>query len=667
MSSDVNADAGVGVTVDADVDVDVVVVGGGPAGCSAAMTLARRGRSVLLLDRSASPRDKACGDGLTRASLAQLGALGVEPTLTPYQAVRGTRLSFASGPEFTRASLDGRGRVVPRATLDALLAAEARARGVTVAPSCRVTGLLRDEGPAGRTVGVRYVDGATIRDVTSRFVIAADGANSALAREAGLARPADRSGFAVRAYVSGLGDLADEFRVFVPLVDPDSGRTLPGYGWVFPVSDDVANVGVGCLRIRPQDSSVNLRTVFRSFLGSLDSAGPPRPGPLRGAPLPCDFDPARCASGALVLVGDAARLVDPLSGEGIDTALGSGALAAELIDRSLAVGRREVPTYGAELRRRFGRRIDAAWSLVEHHEFVWGVVNGIATVDRPLYRGARRAVRTYDCEEPAPERTAEPAELSRWLAEHELLNEVRSVQRAVREETRAELPMLAGAVTELRDPAAEQVRIASLLVCAGALAATHRRRREAVRLAVASELACLALAAHEDVLDSLPGGEGPRSANLFAVSAGDYLLFRALELAAGVGAWAVRLMSRASADVCVGTLLARPDTSGPPPAARAAEAIALTTGTVFALPVTLGAHLAQADPATAARMSAAARALGIAWHAAGRGVRTSPVLLKAACTALGQHPTEQTLRGLITSCTQLAPPAARRNAPSRGS
>ncbi len=142
-------------------------------------------------------------------------------------------------------------------------------------------------------------------------------------------------------------------------------------------------------------------------------------------------------------MGDAARLVDPLSGEGIDTALESGALAADLIERSLAVGACDVPAYGAELQRRFGRRIDAAWSLVENHEFVWGVVNGIATVDRPLYRGARRAVHTYDCDE--PEQSEGPATLRSWLEEHNLLNDVRAAQRAVREETQVELPMLAGA------------------------------------------------------------------------------------------------------------------------------------------------------------------------------------------------------------------------------
>ncbi|NML52519.1 geranylgeranyl reductase family protein [Streptomyces sp. R302] len=577
-------------------DVDVVVVGAGPAGCAAATSLARRGRTVLLLDRSPIPREKACGDGLTRASLAQLDLLGCRPELAPFQSVRGTRLSFASGAEFTRATPGGRGRVVPRAVLDALLADRARSAGVTVAPSCRATGLLRE---AGRTVGVRYVDGADDRQVTSRFVVAADGATSALARAGGLARPTDRTGFAVRAYVGGLRGLTDEFRVLVPLVDPATGRTLPGYGWVFPVSADVANVGVGCLRIRPQDAGVNLRTVFRDFLGTLESDGSPRPGPLRGAPLPCDFDPERCSAGALVLVGDAARLVDPLSGEGIDTALESGALAADMIERALAAGRYEVPGYGAELRRRFGRRMDAAWSLVEHHEFVWNVVSGAASVERPLHRGARRAVSAYDRGAPEPAEAEGPAALRLWLARHGLLDEVRAARRAVREEAGDELPLLAGAVTELRDAMAEQTRIASLLVCAGILAAPARRR-DARRLAVASELACLALAAHEDVLDALPDG-GPRAANLFAVSAGDALLCRSLERAADVGAWAVRLMSRASADVCAGTLLGGPG------------AVALTTGTVFALPVRLGAHLAHADPATVTRLTAEGRSLGTTW------------------------------------------------------
>lgn len=608
-------------------DVDVVVVGAGPAGSATATHLARRGRSVLLLDRAAFPREKACGDGLTLASMAQLADLGVEQLLAHYQPVHATRLSFASGPEFARATSGRPGRVVPRAALDTLLGEQARAAGVAVALSCRVTRLLRDNS---RMVGVRYRDGATSREATSRFVVAADGANSAMARQAGLAQPNQRAGFAVRAYVSGLGELADEFRVLVPLIDPDSGRTLPGYGWVFPVSANLANVGVGFLRIRPADQHVNLRTVFRNFLGSLRSGSQVRAGPLRGAPLPCDFDPERCAAEGIVLVGDAARLVDPLSGEGIDTALESGALAADMIDRALAAGAHDVPTYGAELRRLFGPRIDAAWSLVANYEFVWGVASSVATVDRPLYRGVRRAVRTYDRDEPSL--PVPRGGVCSWLAEQGLLEDVRAVQRAMREETDTELPMLAGAVLELRDPAAEQVRIASLLVCAGALAAGPWRRQDAIQLAVACELACLALAAGEDVLDTLPP-DGPRAANLFAVSASDYLLFRAYELAAAVGAWAVRLMSRASADVCIGTLLGQPD---------GAQAIALTAGTVFTLPVRLGAHLGRVDGVVAARLVDAGRALGIAW-------RGQDHALHGACAALGAHRAEVALRSLIAA------------------
>ncbi|MEU4769136.1 geranylgeranyl reductase family protein [Actinosynnema sp. NPDC023794] len=616
-------------------EVDVVVVGAGPAGSAAAAGLARRGRSVLLLDRAAFPREKACGDGLTRASIALLASLGVESELVRCQPILGTRLSFASGAEFTRATPDRPARVMPRATLDALLADRAHALGAVLAPSCRVTSLLRDEE---RTVGVRYLAGATTREVTSRFVVAADGATSVLARQAGLSRPTDRTGFAVRAYVRGLGDLADEFRVLVPLVDPDTDRTLPGYGWVFPVSAGVANVGVGFLRTRERDHNVNLRTVFRSFVGSLPARGPLHIGPLRGAPLPCDFDPARCAAEGLVLVGDAARLVDPLSGEGIDTALASGALAANLIDQSLTTGACNVPTYGAELRHRFGRRIDTAWSLVENHEFVWGVVSGTATVDRPLYRGARRTVRTYANDEPQPPPTQDP--LESWLARHRLLDDVRVVQRAVLTDASTELPMLLGAVAELRDEAAERVRTASLLVCAG-----RWRRDEAIRLAVASELACLALTAHEDVLDTLPG-DGPRAANLFAVSAGDYLLFRAYERAAAVGSWAVRVMCRASADVCTGTLLGQVDDPGLDPAGRAAQARALTTGTVFSLPVRLGAQLAGVDTAALARLDDVGRALGVAWHTARRGGPHRPGDLDEACARLGQQPAERTLRDL---------------------
>jgi flavin-dependent dehydrogenase len=544
--------------------------------------------------------------------MRQLARLGVTQQLDTYHAVSRTRLSFTSGPEFTRASPDLSGRVVPRELLDALLIDRARALGAVVAPSHRVIGLLQD---GGRAVGVRYVTGTTPGEVTGRFVVAADGATSVLARQAGLARASDRTAFAVRSYVDGIRGLDDEFRVVVPLVDPESGRTLAGYGWIFPVSADRANIGVGFLRTRPEEHKVNLRTLFRRFIASLDTPGTFVVGPLRGAPLPCDFDPDRCTKDGLLLVGDAARLVDPLSGEGIDVALESGALAGEMIHRALAADRHDVPGYGRELQRRFGRRIAAAWSLVENHEFVWGVISSTVGVDRPLYRGVRRAVRTYNREESTV--PPEPDPLGHWLWSQQLLDDVQATQQALCEEVSSELPLLAGAVRELRDEPAEQVRIASLLVCAGALSRGPWRRTDVIRLAVASEFACLALAAHEDVMDQLP--LGAREANRFAVSAGDFLLFRAYELAAQTGGWAVQAMSRASADVCVGTLLGQLEGPIPDRAQRLTRAAALTTGTLFSLPWRLGGHLAGSDEDAVERMADIGRALGVAWHSANRG------------------------------------------------
>lgn len=597
-----------------DLDVDVVVVGAGPAGSATAAALAEAGHSVRVLERSVFPRDKACGDGLTPASMRELTSLGLAPAMAGYAPVRGTNLILDGTGGTHHAPIAYPGRIVPRAEFDLLLSLRAAALGAVVQHDAKVTGLMRDAD--GRVSGVTYQCGAVSRTLTCRFVVAADGATSAIARTSGLSRRGDRMGFAVRAYMDHVPGAGDDFHVFIPLRDPATGCTLAGYGWVFPEANDAANIGVGILRTRPEDKDVNLRTVFNQFCASLVARQPQwrgmvQRGPLSGAPLPCDFDADRVAAGGVVLVGDAARLVDPLSGEGIDTALESGALAAHAISEALNCGAEDVPGYGAELERRFGQRMRAAWSLVNNREFVWGVTSDTATVDRPLYQAVRNSIFSYQRPSRPPEDLA--TGVDQWLASHGLRERVAAVEQALETLAADELPMLAAAVGALKNCADQRVRTALFLLCTGAVPPARESGNGLHQLSVATELACLALAAHEDVLDTAADGHAStRSANRFAVSVGDFLLFRSFELSAQVGAGYVELMSRASADVCAGTLL------GLHRGTNDADDVALLrTGTLFELPALLGSRWAGSTDSFTAAAAGVGRALGLVTAAAG--------------------------------------------------
>jgi len=322
---------------------EVVVVGAGPAGSAAALTLARAGVRVALLDRAAFPRDKVCGDLLGTWAVRLLRELRIDPArFAAWPPLRGATLYTPGGrvlgaevPRRSAGESFGRldARVVPRLAFDALLADAAQSAGATLL-RVRATGLLRDAG--GAVVGVRGEGGDGPLELRAPLTIGADGWTSIVARGLGIARAPQRAiGLATRAYVTGARGLAERMHFFVL----GHGR---GYGWVFPLPNGGANVGLGLVADEP--GADRLGELFDAFLRDPDSparpflatatlVGQPRSWPLafgwRGTPL--------SASGAL-LAGDAGALVSPLSGSGIHSALASGIGAGRVAVRALRTG-----------------------------------------------------------------------------------------------------------------------------------------------------------------------------------------------------------------------------------------------------------------------------------------------------------------------------------------
>ncbi|HEX5616646.1 MAG TPA: geranylgeranyl reductase family protein [Acidimicrobiia bacterium] len=340
---------------------EVVVVGAGPAGTAAALTARRHGLDVVLLDRARFPRDKACGDGLTTAALRALErlglpahALGIDDTST----VRAAVLRAPSG-RIVELPLPEPGRyaaVVRRVELDRALTDVARARGVDVRDGCALRGLVADaEG-----VTVELSDATTLR---TRFVVAADGHYSPTRR---LLEPDTPTALgehhAMRQYFSGVRDP----RLWV-VFDRD---LLPGYAWVFPLGDGTANVGVGMPRGRGQGRlHRQIWTSLTDRPGVRDALGPDaRPvGAARAWPVPTAFDPARLTSRVsprVLFAGDAAAVVDPLTGEGIAQALVTGGLAADAIAAGASAHPRAVAArYRADTTAELGRDLRFASAL----------------------------------------------------------------------------------------------------------------------------------------------------------------------------------------------------------------------------------------------------------------------------------------------------------------
>ncbi len=308
-----------------------MVVGAGPAGSTAALVAARRGWKVALVDQRTFPRDKSCGDGLGPGAVHVLKQLHLGAILEGYAPARSLRVFGPGGVAFTApiSTMDGAvelGYVLPREEFDHRLHQAALAAGAHDYTGHKVTATGVDN--------LRWVQTNQDR-LEADLVIAADGAYSMLRRSVA-GKPSDRTtAIAMRAYaVSDAPDLVFEW----------SRELLPAYGWIFPTGRGTANVGVGVMLTARRRRDIDLRSTVERFAESCRRRGIDL-GPLsrfRSHHLPLGIRPPRLAYDRMVLIGDAASMINPLSGEGIAygmtaahrlvsglTAPGDGAAVAE--------------------------------------------------------------------------------------------------------------------------------------------------------------------------------------------------------------------------------------------------------------------------------------------------------------------------------------------------
>lgn len=303
----------------------MAVVGAGPAGCAAAITAARLGLKVAVVDKAVFPRDKCCGDGLTVGALRGLEALGLDPAMVDsWEEVSEVVVTPAGGRPLTM-PLPSRGLFAASARryhLDAALVDLARRAGVGVVEGDGVAGVgLSGEGG---DVEVRLAVGDTIR---ARYVIAADGMWSPVRRLLGLTEPGYLGEWqAGRQYFANAGPDSRKLWVWF---EPDM---LPGYAWSFPLADGTVNLGYGVLRgsargdLRGQQIDWSQRPHIARVLGA--EAKPV--GPWRAWPIPARIGraPLSALDGRVLFAGDAAGACDVMTGEGIAQAIDTGRLAA---------------------------------------------------------------------------------------------------------------------------------------------------------------------------------------------------------------------------------------------------------------------------------------------------------------------------------------------------
>jgi geranylgeranyl reductase family protein len=308
---------------------DAVVVGGGPSGSTAALHLAASGHRVLLLERHAYPRDKACGDLLIPDALGALRRAGLFDAVAA--EARQIREAVISSPSRIEWSIPGEYLVLRRQRFDMLLAEGAARRGATVARGRVERVVPRPDG--GVDVHVR--DRA--RPLPGRMGIMATGADVSLIDQLGMVERAAPTAVAVRAYVRSQVEIE-------PLVISFDREIVPGYAWIFPLPDHEYNVGVGALHDPGHPARHDLRALFETFCREVPDArrlmaSVEEMTPLRGARLRCGLDGARARGpGNVVAVGEQIGTTFPFTGEGIGKAMETGEMAAEQVALALEAG-----------------------------------------------------------------------------------------------------------------------------------------------------------------------------------------------------------------------------------------------------------------------------------------------------------------------------------------
>ncbi len=341
---------------------DVLVVGGGPAGAAVGIRLARAGHHVTVVEKRPTDRHKACGDALSPRAVAELAQLGVDPSALGGHEVHGVRMTHRGQavdvPWPAHDALARRGFVLRRSVLDPALRDLAAHVGACVLMGHEATTPIVERGFV-RGAHLTRPDG-TRRDVTARLVVVADGANSRFGRGLGTTR--DRNwpyGIATRTYFASgrSGEPWIEAMIGLPGA---SGKPIAGFGWVAPAGDGTVNVGVGLLSSYRDVRSVNAVKLLASFAGRMSDQwdfdpGKPLKHPTRfRVPLGGSVGPKMGPT--FLVAGDAAGMANPFNGAGVDAALMSGRVAADVLDEALGSGNSTVlQNYQTRLADEIGR------------------------------------------------------------------------------------------------------------------------------------------------------------------------------------------------------------------------------------------------------------------------------------------------------------------------
>ena len=351
-------------------DYDAVIVGGGPGGATAALYAERMGLNVLLVDKEVFPRDKICGDAISGKSVVYLNELDLIETLEANDQVKVSSVVFSSPKgysadiPFAPGVYDGvlNGYVCRREVYDNILFQAARKK-VDTRENFKVLDLIKQND---QVIGVRGVDADNNEiEITAPVVIGADGYKSIVARKMALYdHDPDHLLVATRAYYRGVTGMGSAIELHY--ID----EMVPGYFWIFPLENGLTNVGLGMVhralkrrKVKLKESHVRATQseFFRERFKNAELIGD-----IVGWNLPVGSKRRPVHGDGFLLIGDAAGLIDPFTGEGIGNAMASAKIAAEVVLAAKTAGdfsATALKPYETKLWKRLGGELNLAYKL----------------------------------------------------------------------------------------------------------------------------------------------------------------------------------------------------------------------------------------------------------------------------------------------------------------
>lgn len=314
-------------------DCDVLIAGGGPAGSALAFHLAKKGLKIIVAEAARFPRDKICGDGVSPVALAELDAMGIKnwKKFSLSTEINKVGLFIKDDKVFIDLSkpehLPYQARIIPRIELDNWIYETAKKAGAKYIEDSRLINYsINDSGVVGQ-----IKQGTSTKQIKAKVLVGADGSSSTIARQMHGSKHADEFQLlGLRAYYENIKGPTDRVDIYF------TGDSFPGIYWLFPKGAAGANIGMACISATLPHKASNVKNLLAGHLKSNDDIkeriGNGMPDGKTDGWILKFFNPQNVLTGnRVLLVGDAAGLINPLSGDGIQYALLSARWASEIL------------------------------------------------------------------------------------------------------------------------------------------------------------------------------------------------------------------------------------------------------------------------------------------------------------------------------------------------